>query len=179
MGPFGPYGPYPLCEATPARNTESSTVAMASETTNQTLPLGTSIETSANAPVESRLIAEIATETVPIDIEEDDNEEEDYEDLADEQEDDDNDEDNDGNDEEDEGKKFRIASQIFTVCFTNQFLIAEVPFANPPPTTEAATNAVSDPAFESIPELPDGVDPSFLAALPQEMREEVLAEHIR
>jgi hypothetical protein len=29
------------------------------------------------------------------------------------------------------------------------------------------------------PEIPEGVDPSFLAALPDEMREEVIAEHLR
>ncbi len=57
-------------------------------------------------------------------------------------------------------------------------MIVDNPFANPP-TNEVATNALPDPAFDAIPELPDGVDPSFLAALPQEMREEVLAEHIR
>lgn len=28
-------------------------------------------------------------------------------------------------------------------------------------------------------EIPEGVDPSFLAALPQEMRQEVVAEHLR
>lgn len=29
------------------------------------------------------------------------------------------------------------------------------------------------------PEIPEGVDPSFLAALPDEMREEVIAEQLR
>ena len=28
-------------------------------------------------------------------------------------------------------------------------------------------------------EVPEGVDPSFLAALPEEMRQEVIAEHLR
>jgi E3 ubiquitin-protein ligase HUWE1 len=28
-------------------------------------------------------------------------------------------------------------------------------------------------------EIPEGVDPSFLAALPEEMRQEVISEHIR
>lgn len=28
-------------------------------------------------------------------------------------------------------------------------------------------------------EIPDGVDPSFLAALPEEMRAEVISEHLR
>jgi hypothetical protein len=28
-------------------------------------------------------------------------------------------------------------------------------------------------------EVPDGVDPSFLAALPEDMRQEVIAEHLR
>lgn len=27
--------------------------------------------------------------------------------------------------------------------------------------------------------IPDGVDPSFLAALPEEMRQEVISEHLR
>lgn len=29
------------------------------------------------------------------------------------------------------------------------------------------------------PQVPDGIDPSFLAALPEEMRAEVIAEHLR
>ncbi|KAG4070284.1 hypothetical protein HA402_009847 [Bradysia odoriphaga] len=158
-GPFGPYGPYPLREATPARNTETTSetmTAVSQEATNQSLPsTNTVADQSQNPPVESRSVAESLSEAVPIDIEEGDNEDEDYEDVADEQDEDDNEEENDANDEEDEDAAVSNA-----------------------PTTETAA-ATADSAFDAIPEIPDGVDPSFLAALPQEMREEVLAEHNR
>lgn len=62
--------------------------------------------------------------------------------------------------------------------------------ANPPSeSAEAAAEIVTggiitdmDPAIRAILgdlEVPEGVDPSFLAALPQEMRDEVIQEHIR
>lgn len=160
----------------------------ASEATNLTLPstTATNVTESLNTTLERRLITEGTNETVPIDVEEEeeDNEDEDYEDVADEQDDDDNEEGNDGNDEDDEGEgeegtepeSRRSNAPLFYDHAQN--MIVEVPFSNQP-ATEAATNAIPDPAFDAVPELPDGVDPSFLAALPQEMREEVLAEHIR
>lgn len=159
---------------------------MASEATNQTLPLSTStaitnVHESVNPTIASRLIAEGINETVPIDIEEEDNEDEDYEDVADEQ---DDEEENDGNDEDDEGEEEidqeqeSSTSNVPLFYDRTQNMIVEFPFSNQP-TTEAATNALPDSSFDAVPELPDGVDPSFLAALPQEMREEVLAEHIR
>lgn len=175
LGPFGPYGPYPLSEATPARSTESSTTAMsaASQTSSESLP---PVEQS--PPVENRSIVESLSEAVPIDIEEEDNEDEDYEDVADEQDEEDNEEENDGNDDEDEGKlKIELESRLSCYDLTHN-VIADAAVSNLP-TTEATTNATSDSAFDAIPEIPDGVDPSFLAALPQEMREEVLAEHNR
>lgn len=48
------------------------------------------------------------------------------------------------------------------------------------PASEAA--ASSDASLDDVPEgieIPEGVDPSFLAALPQEIRAEVLSEHLR
>lgn len=45
-----------------------------------------------------------------------------------------------------------------------------------------AGSSVGEPATASGdlgPEIPEGVDPSFLAALPDEMREEVIAEQLR
>lgn len=138
-------------------------------------------ETSTDATMESRLIAEGETESVPIDIEEeeedDENEEEDYEDVADEQDDDDNEDENDVNDEEEDEGKLKLRRRLDRCLERFPTVLAEQ-FSNQP-TTEAATNARADAAFDAIPEIPDGVDPSFLAALPQEMREEVLAEHIR
>lgn len=63
---------------------------------------------------------------------------------------------------------------------------------NPVPSTAFGNSAASspgiikiddiDPSLRSILgdiEIPEGVDPSFLAALPNEMREEVIAEHLR
>lgn len=158
----------------------------ASEATNLTLPSRTSttvtnVAESFDTTVERRLIAEGTNETVPIDVEEEeDNEDEDYEDVADDQDDDDNEEGNDGNDDDDEGEEETESRRSNVPLFYDhaQNMIVEVPFSNQP-ATEAATNAIPDPAFDAVPELPDGVDPSFLAALPQEMREEVLAEHIR
>lgn len=52
-------------------------------------------------------------------------------------------------------------------------------------TAEIATGPIiqdMDPAVRAILgdlEVPEGVDPSFLAALPQEMRDEVIQEHVR
>lgn len=183
LGPFGPYGPYPLSEATPARTTENTTTVASNDVANQTLPLGTSatVNESLHPAVESRLIAEGIDETVPIDVEDENVEDEDYEDVADDQDDDDNEEENDANDEDDDGDEEveQEESRSVPLLFDRtQSMIVEVPFSNQP-SAEAATNAIPDTAFEAIPELPDGVDPSFLAALPQEMREEVLAEHIR
>lgn len=183
LGPFGPYGPYPLGEATPVRNAGNETTAMAAEATNQTLSTSTTIadvNESLIPTIESRLIAEGLNETVPIDIEEEENEDEDYEDVADEQDDEDE---NDVNDEDDDGEEeVERASNVPLFYDRTQNMIVEGPFSNQP-TAEAAAaaaaNALPDPAFDAVPELPDGVDPSFLAALPQEMREEVLAEHIR
>lgn len=179
-GPFGPYGPYPLSGATPATTTENPTnvTPSASETTNQTQASSTSTTIAdENPPVEVPLIAERLGETVPIDIEED-NEDEDYEDVADDDNDDDNEEENDGNDEDEDGEEENEpesrGSNVPLFYDRTQNMIVEVQ-----PATEAATNAIPDPTFDAVPELPDGVDPSFLAALPQEMREEVLAEHIR
>ncbi|KAJ1530610.1 hypothetical protein ONE63_005490 [Megalurothrips usitatus] len=39
--------------------------------------------------------------------------------------------------------------------------------------------AAASTATSGVPELPEGVDPSFLAALPEDMREEVIAEQLR
>lgn len=158
---------------------------MASEATNQTLPLSTStavanVHESVNPTIESRLIADGINEAVPIDIEEEENEDEDYEDVADEQ---DDEEENDVNDEDDEGEEEidqeqeSSTSNVPLFYDRTQNMIVEFPFSNQ--TTTEATNALPDASFDAVPELPDGVDPSFLAALPQEMREEVLAEHIR
>lgn len=63
-------------------------------------------------------------------------------------------------------------------------LIMQIPIHQPTSSTEsgsAPTVRVVEAAAASISgaEIPDGVDPSFLAALPQEMREEVIAEHLR
>lgn len=57
--------------------------------------------------------------------------------------------------------------------------------ANAETAAESATGGIiqdMDPAVRAILgdlEVPEGVDPSFLAALPQEMRDEVIQEHIR
>lgn len=40
-------------------------------------------------------------------------------------------------------------------------------------------SSVGDSSGSSQEEVPEGVDPSFLAALPEEMRAEVISEHIR
>ena len=45
-------------------------------------------------------------------------------------------------------------------------------------TSQPAT-ATQAPSIQDNVQLPDGVDPSFLAALPEEMRDEVIAEHLR
>ena len=51
------------------------------------------------------------------------------------------------------------------------------------PVESASTSQVIlDPAVRNILgdlEVPEGIDPSFLAALPSEMRQEVIAEHNR
>ena len=51
------------------------------------------------------------------------------------------------------------------------------------PSDNASTSQVIlDPAVRNILgdlEVPEGIDPSFLAALPSEMRQEVIAEHNR
>lgn len=60
------------------------------------------------------------------------------------------------------------------------------------PNTEAATispsnennsnennEASSSNAQGGASQIPEGIDPSFLAALPEEMRDEVIAEHLR
>ena len=47
-------------------------------------------------------------------------------------------------------------------------------------TAEVATNRPSE--YQSLLgniEIPEGVDPSFLAALPEDMRQEVIAEQLR
>jgi hypothetical protein len=67
------------------------------------------------------------------------------------------------------------------------------PIAPPSESTAAAVNAADnaigggmitdmDPAVRAILgdlQVPEGVDPSFLAALPAEMRDEVIQEHVR
>lgn len=67
---------------------------------------------------------------------------------------------------------------------SDHHLIMQIPIHQPTSSSEsgtAPTVRVVDAAASSISgsEIPDGVDPSFLAALPQEMREEVIAEHLR
>lgn len=42
--------------------------------------------------------------------------------------------------------------------------------------TEGASSAT--PQADGV-QVPEGIDPSFLAALPEEMRDEVIAEHLR
>lgn len=85
-------------------------------------------------------------------------------------------------------------SNIMAVEFTDMNL-NETPAAPKPETqeanvvtTQASTSASSTRNTELTPEIqavlgdleiPEGVDPSFLAALPTEMREEVIQEHIR
>lgn len=48
--------------------------------------------------------------------------------------------------------------------------------ANSSSTANAATPST---ASGEASQIPDGIDPSFLAALPEEMRDEVIAEHLR
>lgn len=43
----------------------------------------------------------------------------------------------------------------------------------------AGANATPSTAAGEASQIPDGIDPSFLAALPEEMRDEVIAEHLR
>lgn len=172
-GPFGPYGPYPLCEATPVRNAVNSTTAMSSsapQVTNQTLQSTTVVDVN-----ESSQSSADGNATVPIDIEDEDNEEEDYEDVADEQEEE---EENDGNDDDDDVELDPEQERTSTMPLFYDGTDNEPSFENAA-TAEEPANVLPEPAADAIPELPDGVDPSFLAALPQEMREEVLAEHIR
>uniref|UniRef100_A0A1A9ZLS0 HECT-type E3 ubiquitin transferase n=1 Tax=Glossina pallidipes TaxID=7398 RepID=A0A1A9ZLS0_GLOPL len=85
-------------------------------------------------------------------------------------------------------------SNVMAVEFTDMNL-NETPAAPKPETqeanvvtTQASTSASSTRNTELTPEIqavlgdleiPEGVDPSFLAALPTEMREEVIQEHIR
>ncbi|XP_029040981.2 LOW QUALITY PROTEIN: E3 ubiquitin-protein ligase HUWE1 [Osmia bicornis bicornis] len=47
----------------------------------------------------------------------------------------------------------------------------------PPPQQQQQQQQVQQPSQEQ--QLPDGVDPSFLAALPEDMRDEVIAEQLR
>lgn len=47
----------------------------------------------------------------------------------------------------------------------------------PVPGSSGGESAVANSGLS--PEIPEGVDPSFLAALPDEMREEVIAEQLR
>jgi len=47
----------------------------------------------------------------------------------------------------------------------------------PVPGSSSGESAVANSGLS--PEIPEGVDPSFLAALPDEMREEVIAEQLR
>lgn len=49
--------------------------------------------------------------------------------------------------------------------------------ATPASTTATAENGSQSTSGSS--QIPDGIDPSFLAALPEEMRAEVIAEHLR
>lgn len=49
--------------------------------------------------------------------------------------------------------------------------------ACPVPGSSAGETAAANSGLS--PEIPEGVDPSFLAALPDEMREEVIAEQLR
>lgn len=177
-------------KATPIRNAENVTTTLASvtEATNQALPSGstTTISHAINEspPLENQATKESINETVPIDVEEEDeNEDEEY---ADEQQDEeDNEDEHDINDDDDEEGEEEVNQESRTPNVPlfyerTQNMIVEAPFTNPTATGEA-TNArlPPDTAFDGIPEIPDGVDPSFLAALPQEMREEVIAEHIR
>lgn len=48
-------------------------------------------------------------------------------------------------------------------------------------TANAATNEIGEGSSSGAQTdgIPDGIDPSFLAALPEEMRAEVIAEHLR
>lgn len=52
-----------------------------------------------------------------------------------------------------------------------------------PPSNENNSNenneASSSNAQGGASQIPEGIDPSFLAALPEEMRDEVIAEHLR
>lgn len=43
----------------------------------------------------------------------------------------------------------------------------------------SGANATPSTATGEASQIPDGIDPSFLAALPEEMRDEVIAEHLR
>lgn len=171
-------------KATPIRNVENLTIALpsASEPTNQDLPSGSTIiisDESSNSLLENQATKDSTNETVPIDVEEEENEEE----SADEQQDeDDNEEEHDINDEDDDEGEEEVeqesrTSNVPLFYDRTQNMIVDAPFTNPPASGEAAN--ARQPAFDGIPEIPDGVDPSFLAALPQEMREEVIAEHIR
>lgn len=46
-------------------------------------------------------------------------------------------------------------------------------------TRSENSNPLTSSTSENASQIPDGIDPSFLAALPEEMRDEVIAEHLR
>lgn len=51
--------------------------------------------------------------------------------------------------------------------------------ANAANNSSASSAATPSSASGATSQIPDGIDPSFLAALPEEMRDEVIAEHLR
>lgn len=68
---------------------------------------------------------------------------------------------------------------------TNEIIANAANASVTPSTTTVANNssgasgATPSTASGDASQIPDGIDPSFLAALPEEMRDEVIAEHLR
>lgn len=165
---------------------------MATEGTvaTESLPTGSTttdvINESSTSAVNIQSASHGKNETVLLDVEEDEDEEE-YDEVVDEHQDvevnedeqDINDEDEDDDDDETEEPPSSNASLFYN---RTQNLMSDVSLTNQNSSNEQVTNtrppnSAADGTSE--PEIPDGVDPSFLAALPQEMRDEVIAEHIR
>jgi hypothetical protein len=69
---------------------------------------------------------------------------------------------------------FSESFHVFHFIFSVHTEASETP---PVPGSSGGESVVVNSGLS--PEIPEGVDPSFLAALPDEMREEVIAEQLR
>lgn len=72
----------------------------------------------------------------------------------------------------------RRTSDLRFLYFNHNFSVNTRGSETPPLPGSSSGEPVSANS-DLVPEIPEGVDPSFLAALPDEMREEVIAEQLR